>query len=158
MNHPIATFRRYIYLNSWAILLLLIAAGIAMIPVYRLGVIAIIIQAVAVVLVAKPGVRILMSWDDKKRKYTLLVNRNTPEFRPDTFAEFMSAPCGRLLVRVVLRDMGLTDRYPEVKALRHPWHLCRRETYSRPIARITIHPEAQTTEAVPRIADTASND
>ena len=42
----------------------------------------------------------------------VLMERNTLEFRPESFSEYMQAPCGRLLVRTVLADLGRKDAYP----------------------------------------------
>ena len=42
------------------------------------------------------------------------MDRNAREFRPDSFSEYMQAPCGRLLVRVVLADLGRPGMYAEL--------------------------------------------
>ena len=47
----------------------------------------------------------------KKRKYQILITRNNDTFREDTFSEYMKAPCGRLLVKLVLRDLGISNQY-----------------------------------------------
>ena len=61
------------------------------------------------------------SWSEKKRKYAVLMQRNSPTLRPDTFGDFMQAPCGRLLAqdeaqkRFLLR---LTAQQDDLRALR----------------------------------------
>lgn len=119
-KHPISTFPRFLYLNSYAFLLLLIGGGIAAFPLYRAGWYWVIPQALIAFLCLKVAFRIFSSWDDKKRKYEVLMARNTPALRPDTFREFMQAPCGRLLCKVVLRDLGRYDAYNELKAQEEP--------------------------------------
>ena len=58
---------------------------------------------------------IYATWKDKKVKYRILVEKNKNEFHPETFKIFMQAPCGVLLTKVVLKDLGLKKRYSEVK-------------------------------------------
>lgn len=41
--------------------------------------------------------------------------KNQGGYREESFAVFMQAPCGRLLVRTVLKDLGLRERYRELK-------------------------------------------
>lgn len=120
MNHPISTFPRFIYLNAYAFLLIFLGIGIALYPFYAIHYICVVPQAIAVISCIKVAYRIFSTWDDKKRKYTVLMQRNTPGFRPDTFSEYMQAPCGRLLCRVVLHDMRKTDKYVELKHLKKP--------------------------------------
>lgn len=63
----------------------------------------------------KNGARILSAWDAKMREYHILMERNKDGFNPESFAKFMEAPCGRLLVKVVLRDLGYSDKYKSLK-------------------------------------------
>ncbi|GEM_PF-3409024 len=39
------------------------------------------------------------------------MTRNNDAFREDTFSEYMKAPCGRLLVKIVLKDLGINHQY-----------------------------------------------
>lgn len=48
------------------------------------------------------------------------MQRNENTFRPDTFTEYMQAPCGRLLVKIVLKDLNQTDKYKILKKLKQP--------------------------------------
>ena len=123
MNKGISILGRFLYLNIYAFLLLLIGLGIFVLPLYRhwLG---LVFQIVWAIVCVGEAAKILSSWNDKKRKYVVLMERNTPVFRPDTCAEFMKAPCGRLLVRVVLKDLDQTHQYKELKKYeRHLWQL-----------------------------------
>lgn len=116
-EQTISTFSRYLYLNSYAFLLLAMGTGIAFIPLYRISWWLLIPQALGAILCLKGAYSIFSSWEDKKRKYRMLMERNRTELRPDTFTEFMQAPCGRLLIRVVLTDLGRNDAYPTLKRL-----------------------------------------
>ena len=88
----------------------------------------------------KNGARILASWESKKREYKILMERNSDRFRPDTFAKFMEAPCGRLLVKVVLKDLGYSEHYPSLKVYQPSiWHQIRTEVCRRPKPGAVIH-------------------
>lgn len=114
-RHPIATPWRYVYLNFWAWVLIAGAVAAACVPTWRWSWAVVVVQVVAIIIALKGAIGILQSWDGKKRKYTLLMERNAQEWRPDTFNEFMMAPCGRLLVKTVLADMGQLHRYRELR-------------------------------------------
>lgn len=60
-------------------------------------------------------------WNSKKRRYKKLVEANTDCFNPDSFKEYMQAPCGRLLVKVVLEDLGKKEQYKKLKKTRISW-------------------------------------
>lgn len=74
--------------------------------------VALVISAIICI---KSGTRILSSWPAKVREYTLLMRRNHLKFKPETFAKYMEAPCGRLLTRVVLKDLGKREEYKNLK-------------------------------------------
>ena len=120
MRHPISTFARFMYLNAYAFLLLMVGVGIALIPVWKAGGWWVLLQAIPVLFCWRVAWRIFSTWEDKKRKYNLLMERNKKEFRADTFTEYMQAPCGKLLTKVVLRDMGHPEKYKELKKLQLP--------------------------------------
>ena len=114
MRSRIFTVPRYLYLNLYALLLLIGGVVALVIPIGE-GVIWFIILKGTICLICFKGVYgILASWPDKKRKYNILITRNQELFRPETFKEYMEAPCGRLLVKVVLRDLGLSHEYPSL--------------------------------------------
>ena len=120
-KHSISTFPRFLYLNSYAFLLLAMGVGIAIVPCYRMGGWWFVVpQAIVALTCLKGAWRILHSWGDKKRKYHVLMERNTPTLRPETFREYMQAPCGRLLTKTVLSDLGKREAYRELKALEEP--------------------------------------
>ena len=111
----IETIARFIYLNAYAFLLILIGGGVAFIPVYKVSLWLILPQAAIVIYCMKAAYTILSSWQDKKRKYHILMQRNRKELRADTFSEYMQAPCSRLLTKIVLKDLGRTDCYKTMK-------------------------------------------
>lgn len=74
----------------------------------------IIPQVIIAFLCLKQAVRLFSTWKDKKIKYEILIGKNKNGFRSDSFKIFMQAPCGRLLVKAVLKDLGLTARYSEL--------------------------------------------
>lgn len=117
----IETLPRYIFLNSYAFLLLIVGIGIGIIPLYRLSWWIVAVQAVIVLFILINTYRIFSAWNSKKRSYSILIARNTDTLRPDTFKEYMQAPCGRLLTRVVLKDIGKSSAYNELKKLKKPF-------------------------------------
>ena len=99
------------YLNAYAFLLLLVGIGIMLLLGYRISWWLLLPQAIVAIPCLKGAHGIFASWKDKKRKYDLLIQRNAEQFRPDTFTEFMHAPCGRLLTKIVLEDMHCPVRF-----------------------------------------------
>ena len=61
-----------------------------------------------------------MVWEDKKIKREILVKKNKEEFRHDTFEVFMQAPCGRLIVRSVLAEIGKKSEYKNLLHMKKP--------------------------------------
>lgn len=119
MKSPISTVSRFIYLNAYALLLLLGGAGFAIIPLFDNAVWVIVVKVVVGAVCLKGAFSILSGWNDKKRKYEVLMTRNRETLRPDTFKEYMEAPCGRLLTRVVLKDLGQADQYKMLWKMYH---------------------------------------
>lgn len=140
-KHPISTFTRIMYLNFWALFLLFLGAGVALLPLYRFGTAALVVQVLAVALIEKGALNIFRTWGDKKRKYNVLTERNRNAFRPDTFEEYMQAPCGRLLVKVVLADLGMPERYASLKRMKRGFWTCRKDRFRTENARIWINPD-----------------
>jgi hypothetical protein len=120
MNKSISTFPRFLYLNIYAFLILLIGGGISVLPLYKISWWLVAVQAAIVIPCLKGGIGILQSWGDKKRKYHVLMERNKDKIRPDTFESYMEAPCGRLLVRIVLKDLGKQKEFKNLKVARKP--------------------------------------
>ncbi len=86
-----------------------------MIPFYKISKWLIIPQVAVSLFFVMKSMKLFSTWQDKKIKYKILVEKNKNEFHPETFKIFMQAPCGVLLTKVVLKDLGLKERYSEVK-------------------------------------------
>lgn len=119
-SHPISSFGRYLYLNAYAFLILGMGIGILFLPLKDAGRYFIYIQIILAFICLSVSVNIFRSWEVKKRKYDILMERNMEEFNPGSFRVFMRAPCGILLVKTVLRDLGLTERYGELRKYGRP--------------------------------------
>lgn len=52
--------------------------------------------------------------------YAVLMGINHGGFSPESFKTYMKAPCGRLMVKAVLRDLGLGDEYGKLLAYKEP--------------------------------------
>ncbi|MDR1761121.1 MAG: hypothetical protein LBR55_01590 [Bacteroidales bacterium] len=117
----ISTFPRFVYLNAYAFLLVFGGIGIALFPAFRIGWYLVVLQIIIVFVCLKNGIKIFRSWNDKKRKYEILMQKNSTEFRPDTFTEYVQAPCGQLLTKIVLKDLGKTHEYKNLLKLKQPF-------------------------------------
>lgn len=120
VQKTVTTFPRFIYLNAYAFLLVFMGTGIALVPLYRISPWLAVLQAIPALACLANGLKVFRSWKDKGRKYRILMERNSETFRPDSFTEYMQAPCGRLLVRIVLKDLGKSDMYCSLLKLRKP--------------------------------------
>ena len=52
--------------------------------------------------------------------YAVLMGKNQQGFSPESFKTYMKAPCGRLMAKAVLRDLGLDGEYTKLLAYREP--------------------------------------
>ncbi|MDY3062684.1 MAG: hypothetical protein SOW56_01470, partial [Bacteroidaceae bacterium] len=78
INHyTISTFPRFMYLNIYAFLLLLAGGGIVCFSIFYHSTILLIIEISLTAICIKGAFAIFSSWDDKKRKYTVLMQRNS---------------------------------------------------------------------------------
>ena len=120
MTRTISTFPRFLYLNIYALLLLLVGGFIACIPLYKISLWLLIPQGIGFLFCLKNAHKIFASWKSKKRKYAILMERNEKELRPDTFKDYIQAPCGRLLVKIVLKDLNQENRYKDLLTMKQP--------------------------------------
>ena len=67
------------------------------------------------------------------------MGKNKKEFRPETFKVFMQAPCGRLLTKSVLKDLGIRQKYKELLAYKKPLKLSIKEGCSKQETKIYIN-------------------
>ena len=106
---------RFLYLNFYAVLLLLLGAAAATVPLYRITALFLFIQIPTALLCIHESVRIFSVWKDKKRRYEKLLERNKAEWEAHSFRPYMISPCGRLLVKAVLSDLNRKDEYRNLK-------------------------------------------
>ena len=112
---------RFLYLNIYAILILICGITAALLPLYTVTWWLVIPQAVISLFCLKQAVQLFSTWGDKMDKYDILMRRNRDDFHPNSFKPFMNAPCGRLLVKAVLHDLGISNRYKELLVFREPF-------------------------------------
>jgi hypothetical protein len=121
MHKGISTPKRYIYLNTYAFLLLFAAIGVGCLPLYRLeNGWYIALQVVVALMFLSYALKIFKTFKAKKKRYARLMEANAQQFVPTSFEEYMQAPCGRLLVRVVLTDLGKREAYRDLQKLKAP--------------------------------------
>jgi hypothetical protein len=101
---------------------LIVCAGILILilPLYRISKWTLVVQAIIAIKLFMIAGKLFSTWEDKKQKIDILINRNRKEFRPDTFDVFMQAPCGRLIVHQVLRDLHKQGEYTSLTKLQKP--------------------------------------
>lgn len=141
-NQEMPKASRFLYLNLYSLLLLLCGILAAAAPVHRVSRPLVVPQAALALLCVTKAVQLLSAWNDKKLKYKILMGRNKDEFRPDTFADFMQFPCGRLLTKAVLRDLGLRGKYKDLLVYRKSCTASARESCKRQETKIHINGEA----------------
>lgn len=116
----IQTVPRFIYINAYAFLLLFLCISITVISfIIGFGILFVACMLLAL-LCLRMAIKILATWSGKIRHYNKLMELNTPNFSPDSFKDYIQAPCGCLLTRVVLKDLGKSDQYSNLCKLRLP--------------------------------------
>lgn len=122
MDEPgISTVPRFLFLNTYAILLFIGGIGLVSVSFVYFSWWICAICVISGLFCCNRSLRIFRSWKEKKRKYSILMRRNTPRLVPSSFKDYLQAPCGRLLVILVLRDLGQSGEYPRLlKLFREP--------------------------------------
>lgn len=103
----IDTPQRYLYLNLYGFILF--TAGVCAVSVSFIFFDLLWVRGVGIVLSLlcwKGAWKIFSSWKSKRRIYDILMRRNTPDLIPRSFREYVHTPCGRLMTRLVLKDLG----------------------------------------------------
>ncbi|MDR0563270.1 MAG: hypothetical protein LBG73_11370 [Spirochaetaceae bacterium] len=111
---------RFLYLNLYSFLIACAGILTLIAPFYRISRWTLVIQGVAALKLFTVAGKLFSAWKYKKLKMDILIKRNQDEFRPDTFTVFMQSPCGRLMVRQVLRDLHKPDEYKSLLNLQKP--------------------------------------
>jgi hypothetical protein len=112
---------RFLYLNIYSFLIIFGGILTLIIPFYQINLWILVIQAIVAIKLFITAGKMFLAWDDKKLKMNILIKRNQDVFRPDTFDVFMQAPCGRLIVHQVLRDLHRREEYKSLLKLRKPF-------------------------------------
>jgi hypothetical protein len=99
---------------------LFLGLGVLGIPLFRITVFLCLPQIIIAIIVFQNSVRLFSTWSDKKRKMHLLLQKNSKAFSRETFKIFMSAPCSRLIVKSVLKDLGKKQMYTELLVYKEP--------------------------------------
>lgn len=125
MTLRLDALRFWIVINAYALFLDVLALVIAVLALsaWRTErVLSVVMFAVGAVS-AYGGISVHGTYPEKRRMYKVLLRRNMRKYERESFREFMSVPCHRLVVRVVLRTIGRRDEYPIVCRLyyRFPW-------------------------------------
>ena len=107
-------FFRYCYLNAYGFLLLFLSILAIAIPLYKISVWFLLPQGIVALYTLSQAAKLFSTWPDKKRKYEVLYGKNKKQFDPESFKLFMQMPCGRLLTKVVLSDLGKKGEYPSL--------------------------------------------
>ena len=112
---------RFIYLNTYAFLLMVCGIAMAVLPLRKATPLLLIPQIIVSFVFFYYSAQLFSTWKDKKIKYSILLAKNKDGFRPESFKIFMQAPCGRLLTKAVLSDLDLKDRYKELLVYKEPF-------------------------------------
>jgi len=132
---------RFLYLNIYSFILVFSGALALAIPLYLISKWFWIPQGIIALYFFSTGSKLFSTWDDKKAKITILLNKNKDEFRPDTFKQFMEAPCGRLVAKVVLADLGKSHEYKDLLKMKKPFLTALKESCTPVKAVVYINEE-----------------
>lgn len=114
-------FFRFVYLNAYAFLLAFCGMAAISIPLFKISKWLLVLQIVVSLFCLRQSYQLFSTWKDKQRKYEILMGKNKDFFRPDSFKIFMQAPCGRLLTKAVLKDLGIRENYKELLVYKIPF-------------------------------------
>ncbi len=96
-------------------------------------------QAIISLFCIRQAIFLFSTWKDKKLKYEILIGKNKKDFRPDSFKIFMQAPCGRLLTKSVLKDLGLSNKYKDLLIYKEPFFVSIKNACTKHESKIYIN-------------------
>lgn len=113
----VARAKFWVCINAYALLLdgLSLTAIALSLCMFRTWLVLSLVVLVVGVYTLCGGIGIHLTYREKCRIYALLVRRNAHGLRIDSFKDFMSVPCHRLVVRMVLCRIGYFHEYATVK-------------------------------------------
>lgn len=109
------SFFRFLYLNIYGLLLLLGGLGLTMVPVFQISVPLFVGKCLVVMFCQYKGIQILAQWPQKKKFYRQLIVINSRTIKESSFETFVCSPCGRLLTKAVLKSLGRSECYREIR-------------------------------------------
>ena len=130
-------FLRFLYLNTYGFMLILGGLLIIALPFWLITVYTLIGQVVIGIIPIGFGISLISSWNDKKREYNVLMERNKNNFRPDTFEIYMDHPCGRKLTHAVLKDLGKSEEYKNLLIYKPTFKEGLRDFFKKPEVKLT---------------------
>lgn len=108
-------FLRFLYLNTYGFVLAILGLILFSIPTLQLSVLLFVVKCLIVLFLEYKGIFIFSQWEEKKKHYQQLMSINQKRIKGESFESFIRTPCGRLLTKAVLRDLGKTEYYPVLK-------------------------------------------
>ncbi len=109
---------KFLYLNIYSLLLVIVGFLILLLPLYKINIWLLVIQIIVAINFFIVGGRLFATYHDKKRMINILLTKNRNKFQPETFKEYMQAPCGRLVVRIVLSELDKSNEYRNLLKLK----------------------------------------
>lgn len=120
MHSKRSNVARFLYINIYSILIVFAGILTLAFPFYLISRWIIVIQVIISIKLFMISGRLFSTWENKKKEIDILTKRNQVEFRPDTFVKFIQAPCGRLVVHQVLKDLNKSSEYKTILKLQKP--------------------------------------
>ena len=122
------TFARakfWICINIYALLLDVLGCTtfVMAIVLLRTWLVATILCCFAAIFILYGGIGIHSTYTEKCRIYSILIRRNSNGVKVETFKDFLSVPCHRVVVRMVLHQLHQSAKYSEIKEkyYKPPW-------------------------------------
>ena len=120
-----AKFKFWIVINVYALLLDVLSVIIfcASFKMYSKGFVFCLLLATMGTFLLYGAIGIHGTYSEKSRIYSILLRKNHRHYRRESFKDFVSVPCHRVLVRMVLRRLRRSEEYAVIKKMyyRYPW-------------------------------------
>ena len=111
---------RFLYLNIYGFILCGTGILTLVIPFYWISKWTLVLQSIVAIKIFAIAIKLFSTWSDKKRSINILIKKNRGRFRPESFEEYMQAPCGKLVVRQVLKALNRQEDYKMLLTLQKP--------------------------------------
>ena len=89
----------------------------------RTWLVATILCCIVAIFILYGGVGVHSTYPEKCRIYAILIRRNSNGVKEESFKDFLSVPCHRVIVRMVLHELHQSTKYSEIKKKYYvpPW-------------------------------------